>query len=105
MINFNIKSPGQLGEDLDMSGSSLSSSPPVINNVQDPTFLENHNAEILCGPVNIADCLDLSGNSGLLSLTSPQLLLSKPRSFLLHIKGFPSKKKEQPQDKSKVSCD
>ncbi|XP_067680641.1 baculoviral IAP repeat-containing protein 6-like isoform X2 [Haliotis asinina] len=61
------------------------------NNVLDPMFLESHNAEILCGPIQISACLDLSGNSGLVSLTSPQLLNSKPRSLLLHIKGFPNK--------------
>ncbi|XP_035825485.1 baculoviral IAP repeat-containing protein 6 [Aplysia californica] len=61
---------------------------PMVNNVLDPAFLEAHNAEILCGPVRLSNCLDLSGLGGLVTLSSPQLLSSKPRSLLLHIKGF-----------------
>ena len=72
------------------SSASDTSQPEFVNNVLDPAFLELHNAEILCGPVKIANCTDLSGSGGLVSLTSPQLLNSKPRSLLLHIKGFPN---------------
>ncbi|XP_053375851.1 baculoviral IAP repeat-containing protein 6-like isoform X2 [Mercenaria mercenaria] len=97
-INFNINQTYNSDES---DSSTSSGTTPVINNVRDPQFLESHNAEILCGPVSISDCLDLSGNSGLVSLTSPQLLISKPRSFLLHIKGFPSKLIEQQAEKSK----
>ncbi|KAL8592605.1 hypothetical protein ACOMHN_026535 [Nucella lapillus] len=57
-----------------------------INYVLDPAFLQKNNAEILCGPVKLANCL--SGNGGLASLTSSKLLNSKPRSLLLHLKGF-----------------
>lgn len=98
-INFNISQPASSDESDSSTSSGVTA---VINNVQDPQFLESHNAEILCGPVSICDCLDLSGNSGLVSLSSPQLLLSKPRSFLLHIKGFPSKLIEKQTEKSKV---
>ncbi|KAH3853370.1 hypothetical protein DPMN_095892 [Dreissena polymorpha] len=84
-INFNI---GTCPDDR-AEGFTLG-----INNVQDPQFLEKHHAEIQCGPISLSDCLDLSGNGGLVSLSSPQLLMSKPRSFLLHIKGFPSKEQE-----------
>lgn len=99
-INFNISQSYNFSDESDSSTSSGCT--PAINNVRDPQFLESHNAEILCGPVSISDCLDLSGHSGLVSLTSPQLLLSKPRSFLLHIKGFPSKIIERHTEKMKV---
>ncbi|ESP03095.1 hypothetical protein LOTGIDRAFT_157060, partial [Lottia gigantea] len=69
------------------SSNSEKSSNPVIS----PVFLDSHNAEILCGPIKLSNCLDLSGNTGIVSLTSPQLLNSKPRSLLIHIKGFASK--------------
>ena len=60
----------------------------MVNPVLDPEFLKTHNAEILCGPIKLSNCLDLTGSGGLITLSSPQLLNSKPRSLLLHIKGF-----------------
>ena len=39
------------------------------NNVLDPAFLQAHNAEILCGPVPVANCMDLSGLGGLITLS------------------------------------
>ncbi|KAK6180714.1 hypothetical protein SNE40_008714 [Patella caerulea] len=68
-----------------------SNSDKMINPVITRAFLESLNAEILCGPVKLSNCLDLSGNTGIVSLTSPQLLNSKPRSLLIHLKGFPNK--------------
>ncbi|XP_024864880.1 baculoviral IAP repeat-containing protein 6 isoform X2 [Kryptolebias marmoratus] len=54
-------------------------------------FLEDHKEDILCGPVWLASGLDLSGHSGMLSLTSPKLVKGmaggKYRSFLVHIKA------------------
>lgn len=73
-----------------------------INSVLDPEFLEDHNAEILCGPVNLASFLDLSGNSGLITLTSPQLMSTKPKAFLIHIKGFHSKNDDKNNEKQRV---
>lgn len=97
-IDFNI-----IKSDENASGSGAKLSEEK-NNVLDPAFLESHNAEILCGPVCLSNCLDLSSSSGLISLTSPQLLNSKPRSFLLHIKGFTTKNEEiAEKSKSKVS--
>ncbi|XP_022332916.2 dual E2 ubiquitin-conjugating enzyme/E3 ubiquitin-protein ligase BIRC6-like isoform X4 [Crassostrea virginica] len=72
-----------------------------INSVLDPDFLEDHNAEILCGPVNLASFLDLSGNSGLITLTSPQLLTTKPKAFLIHVKGFHSKNDDKNNEKQR----
>ena len=99
-INFNIKSTNS--DESDSSTSSGYQTPLDYNNVLDPSFLESHNAEILCGPVYLSDCMDLSEKSGLVSLTSSKLLISKPRSFLLHIKGFPAKKEGQASEKGKV---
>lgn len=96
-INFNINQQFEAGSDPDLNNTAL-----PINNVLDPQFLDKHNAEILCGPVSISECLDLSRYGGLVSLTSPQLLLSKPRSLLLHIKGFKNKSIEEKTEKSKV---
>lgn len=85
-INFSMpqgqQSQGATGCDIEMTDMSTE------NNVLDPQFQESHNAEILCGPIPLSSCLDLSGTCGLVTLTSPQLMLSKPKSFLLHIKGF-----------------
>ncbi|CAH1791767.1 unnamed protein product [Owenia fusiformis] len=49
-------------------------------------FLEKHNAEVLCGPVDVGPCVDLSGHNAVISLTSPMLLKVKSRSFLVHLK-------------------
>ncbi len=76
--------------------SSQGSTKSVIrNNVLDPQFLKRYGAEILCGPVDLANYVDLSGHSGIITLTSPQLLKVKSRSFLVHIKAIPSGKEEE----------
>ncbi|KAK3094209.1 hypothetical protein FSP39_025467 [Pinctada imbricata] len=102
-IDFNISANGNL-DSTECEGGSTK--PRVMrgecdNNVLDPAFQECHNAEILCGPINVGSCLDLSGNSGVITLTSPQLLSSKPKAFLLHIKGFPSKNDDKNNEKHK----
>ena len=61
-----------------------------INEVLTPEFLEQHGAEVMCGPVNLASFVDLSGHSGIVTLTSPQLLKVKSKSFLVHLKAMPS---------------
>ncbi|XP_066281905.1 baculoviral IAP repeat-containing protein 6-like isoform X5 [Branchiostoma lanceolatum] len=53
-----------------------------------PQFLDTHKTDILCGPILMESGLDLTGNSGILSLTSPALLRSKHKAFLLHIKAL-----------------
>jgi baculoviral IAP repeat-containing protein 6 len=96
-IDFNMKRTSDTASASESAGESSGNSrggEEPVNNVLDPLFLESHNAEILCGPVNLSTCLDLSGNCGIVSLTSPQLLLQKPRSFLLHLKGFPNKSED-----------
>ena len=51
-------------------------------------FLDRHGAEVLCGPVDVPDCVDMSGLGGVITLTGPELLKIKSRSFLLHIKAM-----------------
>ena len=71
------------------SSSTSSSSGNVIKNtVLDPQFLKHYGADILCGPVDLRNHLDMSGHSGLITLTSPQLLKTKTRSFLVHMKAM-----------------
>ena len=110
-IGRQAASPTTSGTDVDkvvdfnLTPSSSTSSLTALkgdNNVLDPHFLESHNAEVLCGPVSISSCLDLSGNSGLITLTSPQLLSTKPKAFLIHIKGFLSNESGS-SDQPKVS--
>jgi baculoviral IAP repeat-containing protein 6 len=87
---------------------STSNSPMPNNNkkektnaVTDPEFLQKHNAEILCGPVDLSNYVDLSGHGGIVTLTSSSLMRVKTRSFLLHIKALPSPKDDE--QKPKVS--
>ncbi|XP_064622207.1 baculoviral IAP repeat-containing protein 6-like isoform X2 [Lineus longissimus] len=70
-----------------------------INGVTDPEFLLKHNAEILCGPVDLSNYVDLSGHSGMVTLTSSALMKVKTRSFLLHIKALPSPKDDEQKPK------
>ena len=71
-------------------------------------FLERHSAEVVCGPVELANFVDLSGRGGLVTLTSPKLLRIKTKSFLLHIKALPCERPPSPIQRDKagksVSC-
>ena len=42
--------------------------------------------EVLCGPINMANTVDLSGQSGVVTLSSPQIITTKARSFLIQLK-------------------
>jgi len=66
----------------------LSSIGPVQNPVTSEDYLRDHNTEILCGPVNLASCLDLSDQSGTVTLTSPKLFRIRGRTLLVHIKAL-----------------
>lgn len=61
---------------------------PVENPVTSEEYLRDHNTEILCGPVNLASCLDLSDQSGTVTLTSPKLFRIRGRTLLVHIKAL-----------------
>ncbi|XP_062702655.1 baculoviral IAP repeat-containing protein 6 isoform X3 [Aedes albopictus] len=58
----------------------------VENPVLSEEYLQARNAEILVGPIELATCMDLSEQAGSVTLTSPKLLKSKGRNYLLHIK-------------------
>jgi baculoviral IAP repeat-containing protein 6 len=70
-----------------------------------PEFLEKNFARVICGPVDLANFVEFVGDSGVVTLTSPQLLKVKSKSFLIHIKAVPSKKKPQPAPAKKVCSD
>ncbi|XP_055530487.1 baculoviral IAP repeat-containing protein 6 isoform X3 [Wyeomyia smithii] len=72
-INFNI-------------GSVDGKTDLVENPVLSEEYLQARNAEILVGPIELAACMDLSEQAGSVTLTSPKLLKSKGRNYLLHIK-------------------
>ena len=75
----------------------------VINNVLEPGFLKRYAAEILCGPVELAANVDLSGHSGVVTLSSAHLLKVRTRSFLVHIKALHDGSQEDTAGK-KVGC-
>lgn len=45
-----------------------------------------HNADIISGPHDLAACMNLNEHGGHIALTSPRLLKTKSRNFLIHIK-------------------
>lgn len=104
-VNFNMEMQDTGQEGGATAGAyekAQGSNQSVINNVLDPQFLKRYGADILCGPVDMANFVDLSGHGGIISLTSPQLLKVKSRSFLIHIKALPSNKEgEETKDKTK----
>ncbi|XP_065342145.1 baculoviral IAP repeat-containing protein 6 isoform X6 [Cloeon dipterum] len=68
------------------------------NPVTSEEYSSEHNTEVLCGPVNMMSSLDLSGLSGIVTLTSPALLTTRSRTLLVHIKAIFT-----PSDKSMSS--
>lgn len=67
------------------------------NPVLTKEFQFTHNAEILCGPVTVNRCMDLSGQGANVTLTSPSLLACRTRTYLVHIKALPPKLQQQQQ--------
>ncbi|KAB0803392.1 hypothetical protein PPYR_00362 [Photinus pyralis] len=63
----------------------------VDNPVTSHEYLQSQNVDILAGPVDIVSCLDLTEQSGCVTLTSPKLFKSRIRTLLLHIKSVCSK--------------
>uniref|UniRef100_A0A8D8V1I0 Dual E2 ubiquitin-conjugating enzyme/E3 ubiquitin-protein ligase BIRC6 n=1 Tax=Cacopsylla melanoneura TaxID=428564 RepID=A0A8D8V1I0_9HEMI len=66
---------------------SLPNEDPAVkaNSVQSDFY---SNTEVLSGPVNISNCLDLSDQSCTISFSSPKLLQTKNRQLLVHIKAL-----------------
>lgn len=72
------------------------------NPVLTKEFQFTHNAEILCGPVTVNRCMDLSGQGANVTLTSPSLLACRTRTYLVHIKALPPKLQQQQQQQQQV---
>ena len=94
----------QLPSSTSSSSSSSAANPSavkmsVINNVLEPGFLKRYAAEILCGPVELAANVDLSGHSGVITLSSAHLLKVRTRSFLVHIKALHDGSQDDPSKK------
>ncbi|XP_016842826.1 baculoviral IAP repeat-containing protein 6 isoform X2 [Nasonia vitripennis] len=66
-------------------------------------YQRHHNTEILCGPVNLQRCMDLSDHSGCVTLTSPKLFRTKAKTLLVHIKALIEPTKEGASSKSRSS--
>lgn len=58
----------------------------IENPVLSEDYLQAHNADILAGPIELASCMDLNEDGGLVTLTSPKLFRTKSRNLLVHIK-------------------
>ncbi|XP_063984704.1 baculoviral IAP repeat-containing protein 6 isoform X2 [Diachasmimorpha longicaudata] len=65
------------------------------NPIVSEEYQRQHNTEILCGPINLKRCMDLSDHSGCVTLTSPKLFRAKARTLLVHIKALIDPAKDQ----------
>jgi len=52
---------------------------------------EQSGVEVVCGPVELAKYVDLSGTQGIMPLTSTKLMKVKSKSFLLRFKSKSSR--------------
>ncbi|KAL1493780.1 hypothetical protein ABEB36_009469 [Hypothenemus hampei] len=76
----------------------------VENPVVSEEYLRAHNADILAGPANISHFLDLTQQSGTVTLTSPRMFKTKVRNLLLHVRAVYDKdEKITKQSDSKTS--
>lgn len=66
--------------------SNVDWSDPNDNPVLTEEYLHSHNADIIAGPIEVASCMNLNNQGGVVSLTSPKLFKTKSRNFLIHIK-------------------
>uniref|UniRef100_A0A336MXH4 CSON002646 protein n=1 Tax=Culicoides sonorensis TaxID=179676 RepID=A0A336MXH4_CULSO len=73
-------------ENSDMNSGCSDNKDSCENPVLSDEFLQARSAEILVGPIELSSCMDLSEQGGVVTLTSPKLLKTKSRNFLLHIK-------------------
>ena len=102
-IHFNMEPASDTAEEDSDLHKSDDSKLSVIYKPLSADFLEKHRAEVVCGPVDLSSFVDLSRNSGVVTLTSPQLLKVKSKSFLLHIKSLPGGKKVLKSKSTSVS--
>ncbi|XP_066597963.1 baculoviral IAP repeat-containing protein 6 isoform X2 [Prorops nasuta] len=82
--------------DFNLDQNQKSENPVVTEEYQ-----QQHNCEILCGPIDLHRCMDLSCRSGCVTLTSPKLFRSKARTLLVHIKALGDTGKDGTSGKSK----
>ena len=68
--------------------------PKADNPVIPEEYQMQHHTEILCGPINMQRCTDLSDHSGCVTLTSPKLFRTKAKTLLVHIKALIDPTKE-----------
>ncbi|XP_033217381.1 baculoviral IAP repeat-containing protein 6 isoform X2 [Belonocnema kinseyi] len=76
------------------------------NPVVTEEYQRQHNTEILCGPINLQRCMDLSDHSGCVTLTSPKLFRAKSNSsftLLVHIKALVDPVKDGASSKPRTS--
>lgn len=89
-INTSNDSIFDVDDNIDFNINSSASAASAFNSIENPVlseeYLQARNAEILAGPVELASCMDLSEQGGVVTLVSPKLLKSKARNYLLHIK-------------------
>jgi len=69
-------------------GTEQKNENPVITE----EYQRQHNTEILCGPIDLHRCVDLSCHMGCVTLTSPKLFRSKARTLLVHVKALVDQK-------------
>ncbi|XP_058811824.1 baculoviral IAP repeat-containing protein 6 isoform X3 [Topomyia yanbarensis] len=80
------QSINRVDESINFNIGSADGKNSIENPVLSEEYLQARNAEILVGPIELASCMDLSEQAGSVTLTSPKLLKSKGRNYLLHIK-------------------
>ncbi|XP_063222017.1 baculoviral IAP repeat-containing protein 6 isoform X2 [Bacillus rossius redtenbacheri] len=93
-INFNI---GQ------NTGGKANCRLSSRNPVTDDDFHRDHNTEVLCGPISLASCLDLSEHHGIITLSSPRLFKMRGRTLLLHMKAM-GDGRDQTKDVGNRNC-
>ena len=100
-INFNMDSPASEPKEQnidvaaheDTSGAGASMTGPQFrkdfnfaeDSLMKSVFLRQHKDDIVCGPCDLECFVDMPSHTGVVTLTSRELMLSKNRSFLLHI--------------------
>lgn len=62
---------------------------PLVDSAFLPeSYLKRHNLELLCAPVSLSSCMDVSGQSGTVTLNCPGLLRIRPRSLVIYMKAY-----------------
>ncbi|XP_075222220.1 BIR repeat containing ubiquitin-conjugating enzyme isoform X2 [Lycorma delicatula] len=60
----------------------------VENPVTNEEFLRAHNMEVLCGPISLSSCLDLTEQAGTITFSSLKLFRMRGRTLLVHMKAL-----------------